>query len=108
MHSLIGTPRIAIPHEKLRAFCRKWQVTEIALFGSVLRDDFRPDSDVDVLVTFAPEARRGLFVLVEMQEELEHVFGRKAHLATRGSIEASRNPLRRDAILDSAQVIHVA
>ncbi len=56
-----GETRIAIPQDKIADFCRRWKITEFALFGSVLRDDFRPDSDVDVLVTFAPDARWGLF-----------------------------------------------
>lgn len=100
--------KIEIPHDKLVTFCRRWNVSELALFGSVLRDDFRPDSDIDVLIRFAPNARRGLFVLAEMQEELGKIFGRKAHLATRGSIEASRNALRRNSILGTARVIHAA
>lgn len=103
----MGVPHIEIPYERLRAFCRKWNLTEIALFGSVLRDDFRKDSDVDVLVTFAPHARRGLFVLAEMEQELGQLFGHQAHVITRGAVEASHNPYRRKIILDSAQVIHV-
>jgi uncharacterized protein len=102
------SPKIEIPYDKIAEFCHKWKVSEFALFGSVLRDDFRSDSDIDVLVRFAPDARRGLFVLVDMQDELEGIFGRKAHLATLGSIEASHNPLRRRSILDSARVIHAA
>jgi uncharacterized protein len=99
---------IQIPHDKIAAFCRKWNVSEFALFGSVLRRDFRPDSDIDVLVRFAPNARRGLFVLVDMQEELAKIFGRTVHITTRGSVEASPNIQRRNAILGSAQVIHAA
>jgi uncharacterized protein len=102
------TIHATIPNEPLAAFCRKWQVTELALFGSVLRADFGPGSDIDVLVTFAPDARRSLFDLVTMQEELERVFGRPVDLVSRRGIEASRNYLRRQAILDSAEVVYGA
>jgi uncharacterized protein len=100
--------KIPIDRDKIAEFCRRWKITEFALFGSVLRDDFRPDSDVDVLVTFAPDAEWGLFDMVDMQDELEKIFGRKVDLVSRRGIEASRNYLRRKAILSSAEVIHVA
>jgi len=100
--------RIPIDRNKIAEFCRRWKITEFALFGSVLRDDFRPDSDVDVLVTFAPDAEWSLFDMVDMQDELEKTFGRKVDLVSRRGIEASRNYLRRKAILSSAEVIHVA
>lgn len=102
-----GTP-LDIPQEEIIAFCNKWQVTEFALFGSVLRDDFRPDSDVDVLVEFAPSAKRTLFHLMEMQDELEALFGRKVDLLTRRGVEQSRNPLRKRAILSNAKVLYAA
>lgn len=97
-----------IPQEEIIAFCNKWQVTEFALFGSALRDDFRPDSDVDVLVEFAPSAKRTLFHLMEMQDELEALFGRKVDLLTRRGVEQSRNPLRKRAILSTARVLYAA
>ena len=93
---------------ELASFCLRWKIAEVALFGSVLRDDFGPDSDVDVLVTFGPDARWGLFEMVKMQEELRVIFGRDVDLLSRRGIESSRNPLRRKAILESAEVIHVA
>src|SRR5262245_41100025 len=96
--------RLALDRERLAAFCRRWGVAELALFGSVLRDDFRPDSDVDVLVAFAPGARRGLFDLVEMEDELTELLGRRVDLVTRRSVEESDNWLRRRTILDSAVV----
>jgi hypothetical protein len=99
---------IAIPRDKLADFCRRWKITEFALFGSVLRDDFRPDSDIDVLVTFAPDAHWGLLALYDMEQELKTLFGREVDLLTRRAVEMSRNPVRRKAILQSAQVIHVA
>ena len=100
--------KIEIPKDKLAEFCRRWKIAEFALFGSVLRDDFRPDSDIDALVTFAPEARWGLFALVEMENELKGILEREVDLVSRRGLEASRNYIRRKAILQSAQVIHVA
>ena len=82
------------------------QVTEFALFGSVLRDDFRPDSDVDVMVTFEPEARPSLFDLAGMREELETLFGRKVDLLTRHGVEQSINWYRRRAILNGARMVY--
>jgi hypothetical protein len=99
-------PKIPISMDKIAEFCRRWKVTEFALFGSVLRDDFRPDSDVDVLVTFHPEARWTLFDWVDIQEDLRAIFGREVDLVSRRGIEASRNYLRRKAILSSAQVVY--
>lgn len=99
---------ISIPMEAVRDYCHRWKVTELALFGSVLRDDFGPDSDLDVLVRFAPEAGHGLFDLVTMQDELTEIMGRPVDLVTRPAVERSRNHLRRKAILDSAEVIYAA
>ena len=100
--------RIDIPSDEIAAFCRRWQITELALFGSVLRDDFGADSDVDVLVSFSDDARHTLFDLDDMELELREIFGRKVDLVSRRGIEASRNYLRRDSILKSAQVIYGA
>ncbi len=99
---------LIVPKDKIAQFCDRWKIVEFALFGSVLRDDFGPDSDVDVLVTFDADARWGLFALVHMQHELEEILGIKVDLVSRRGIEASRNHLRRQAILSSARVIHVA
>ena len=100
------TARIAIPADGIAAFCERWQVTELALFGSVLRDDFRPDSDIDVLIAFSDGARHTLFDMVHMEEELKALFGRDVDLTERAGIERSRNHLRRKAILESAESIH--
>jgi uncharacterized protein len=97
---------IALPTEKIAAFCDRWQVAEFALFGSVLRDDFRPDSDIDIMVEFDPEAHPTLFDLVAMENELKILFQREVDLVTRKGIATSRNYLRRKAILSSAQVIY--
>lgn len=101
-------PRIEVPQEQLEEFCRRWKITELALFGSVLREDFRPDSDIDVLVTFAPDAEWGLFDLVRMGEELEEIFGHKVDLLSRRGVEMSRNYIRREAILSSALPIYAS
>lgn len=99
---------IDLPPDRLESFCRKWDVVELALFGSVLREDFGPRSDVDVLITFAEGSHHGLFDLVEMKQELETLLGRTVDLVSRRGVEASRNPYRRRAILDSARVVYAA
>ncbi len=99
-------PKIAIPHQAIIEFCRKWKIVEFALFGSVLRDDFRPESDIDVLVRFAPDAQHSLSDLVLMQEELRNLFGREVDIVVRETVERSRNYLRRKAILGEAKVIY--
>jgi uncharacterized protein len=100
--------RLDVDRAALEAFCGRWDVAELSLFGSVLREDFGPTSDVDVLVTFAPDARPTLFDLAEMEEQLSELFGRPVDLVSRRGIESSRNPIRRDAILSSARVVHAA
>jgi uncharacterized protein len=98
-----GVIAIEIPKERLREFCRKWKVTEFALFGSVTRpEEFRADSDVDVLVRFAADSRITLFGLYHMEEELKEIFGRDIDLADFVAIERSHNHFRRESILSSA------
>ncbi|MDB9527040.1 nucleotidyltransferase family protein [Oscillatoria sp. CS-180] len=97
---------IELPIEKIVKFCHKWQVTELSLFGSVLRDDFRSDSDIDVMVQFHPSAHPTFRALDQMEAELQTVFHREVDLITRQGIESSRNYLRRHEILSSAQVIY--
>jgi predicted nucleotidyltransferase len=97
--------RITIPHKKIAEFCRRRQVVEFSLFGSVLREDFRPDSDVDVLVTFAPDAQVSLFDLVDMKIELEGLFDRPVDVVEK---DALRNPFRKREILSTAQVVYAA
>jgi predicted nucleotidyltransferase len=96
---------IPIDHERLADFCRQWRVIEFALFGSILRDDFRPDSDIDVLVTFEPGAPWSLWDLSRMRAELEEMFGRSVDLVEKKGL---RNPFRRQAILSDARVIYAA
>lgn len=100
--------QIPIDPDQIAAFCRRWHITEFALFGSVLRADFRPDSDVDVLVTFAPGTRQRLADLLDMQEELEAMFGREVDLVERPLVEQSENYIRRKHILHSAQTLYAA
>ncbi len=104
----MNVKNIEIPTEQIADFCQRWKIREFALFGSVLRDDFRPESDIDVLVTFDPNAHTTLFDLVHMQNELEAMFGRKVDLVSKRGIERSRNYLRRKTILSSAEVIYAA
>lgn len=94
--------------DQIVEFCRRWKITEFALFGSVLRDDFRPDSDVDVLVTFDPAARLSLFDLVDMEEQLKAIFGRNVDLVERKAVERSANYIRRRHILNSTVTIYSA
>ncbi|MGG6262968.1 nucleotidyltransferase family protein [Leptolyngbya sp. AN03gr2] len=102
-------PTIQIPlsQAEIAQFCQRWKIREFYLFGSVLRDDFRPDSDVDVMVTFAPDAEWG-FEFVEIKRELEQLFDRKVDLLTKASIEQSHNWIRRKEILGTAKLIYVA
>ena len=96
---------ILIDHEKLSECCRKWRIAELALFGSVLRDDFRPDSDVDVLVTFDPSGGITFDTRVEILEDLAAIFGRQVDLVEKGTI---RNPFRRHSILTTNEVLYAA
>ncbi len=100
--------RIPIDREKIAGFCRKWRIVEFALFGSVIRADFRPDSDVDVLVTFAPEARWSLLDMVTMGDELKGMFGREVDLVERHAVEQSENYIRRKHILQNLEDVYVA
>ena len=103
-----AAPRIPIPQDEIAAFCRKWEITELALFGSVLRDDFTPESDVDVLARFGPDAERSFGAFLRAQDELAAMLGRKVDLVEWEAVEESRNYYRRKAVLDSAQVIYDA
>ncbi len=97
--------QVPIDRKRLTAFCRKWRILEFSLFGSVLRDDFRPDSDIDVLVSFEPDAPWSLLDIITMKEELEGIFGREVDLVEK---KALRNPFRRRSILNSYEVIYAA
>ncbi|MBW7865875.1 MAG: nucleotidyltransferase family protein [Candidatus Hydrogenedentes bacterium] len=98
-------PQVQLDKDILAAFCRKWHIRELSLFGSALRDDFGPDSDLDFLVSFEPETRLDLFDLIEMREELAKTFGRPVDLVEK---EAIRNPWRRYEILRTREVLYAA
>ncbi len=97
-----------ISKAQIADFCRRWRISEFALFGSALREDFRPDSDLDILVTFAPEADWSLLDQVQMEQELAQLFQRKIDLYTKQAVEQNHNWLRRREILNTAQVIYAA
>jgi len=94
---------IPIPTEQVAEFCRRWKIAEIRVFGSALRQDFRPDSDLDLLVRFRPDADWSLIDHVAMEEELAGIIGRKVDLVSERAIERSSNWIRRKAILESAE-----
>jgi len=99
---------ISVDHDRLAAICRRWKIRELALFGSVLGDRFGPGSDVDVLVAFETSARWTLFDLTDLQADLEELFKRPVDVVSRRGLEASRNTLRRRAILSEAEVLYAA
>ena len=93
--------------DQLDALCRRWHVAELCLFGSALRDDFRSDSDIDLLVTFTSDAVWRARDLLRMQDDLETLFGRKVDLVERAAIEESENWIRRRHILEQAEPVYV-
>jgi hypothetical protein len=97
-----------VPIDAVRAFCERWHIVEFALFGSVLREDFGPESDVDVLVTFGPDAGNSLLDYFDMERELAAVLGRRVDIVNRRAIEQSHNWLRRKRVLESARVVYAA
>ena len=99
---------IALPKEAIADFCGRWKIDKFYLFGSVLRNDFRPDSDIDAMVTFSHNSSWSLFDLVAMKEELEEVCLRKVDLMTRASIQNSENWIRRKEILETARLFYAA
>jgi hypothetical protein len=96
---------VQLDREALAAFCQKWRIRELSIFGSALREDFGPESDLDFLVSFEPGAPWDLFDLVEMKEELETHYGRSVDLVEK---EALRNPWRKREILKTREVIYAA
>jgi predicted nucleotidyltransferase len=100
--------RIQLPEKEIASFCKRWKIEELSAFGSVVREDFGPESDVDLLVRFSPDARWTLFDMARMRGELRTLLGREVDLVSRRGVESSRNPIRREAILSSAEVIYAA
>jgi len=101
----MAQPKINIPMQRIEDFCRRWKIKEFALFGSVLREDFRPDSDIDVLATFEPDGGITFDNRVEMLDELAEIFGREVDLVEKDTI---RNPFRRHEILTTKEVVYAA
>jgi predicted nucleotidyltransferase len=101
-------PQIQIDRSKIEDFCKKWKITELSFFGSSLRDDFRPESDIDILVAFEPNAPWDVFDHIHMEEKLAEIFDRKVDLVERKAVEASRNYIRRAHILQSVEPYYVA
>lgn len=97
--------RLRVPRKKIVEFCKRWKVVELSLFGSILREDFNPNSDVDVLVTFAPDAQVSLFDMVQMQLELKAIFARNVDLVEKASLY---NPYRRREILQTAMRVYAS
>lgn len=103
----MDSPKLNIPRRKVADFCRRYHIQKLAFFGSVLREDFKPTSDVDILVEFKKGCTPGL-AFFAMPEELKKILGREVDLLTYQGVKTSRNPIRRKAILDSARVFYVA
>jgi len=99
---------INLPHESIAAFCRKWKIVRLEIFGSALRKDFSSESDIDLLVTFAPDADWSLLDHAQMELELSEILSHDVDLLTRRAVEASRNPYRRREILSHTQVVYDA
>jgi predicted nucleotidyltransferase len=88
-------PYFEFPADQIEDFCRRWQITELGLFGSALREDFRPDGDVDILVSFSEGSHWSLFDMVRMEEQLKDIFGREVDLVERRAVELCENYIRR-------------
>lgn len=103
-----GELPIDLPLQQLATFCKKWKIVELSVFGSVLRDDFGPDSDLDFLFTVQSGARLKLWELPDAERELAELLGRKVDLVSRNGIEQSRNWIRKGEILQSARIVYAA
>jgi len=101
----MGLLQSIIDKKSVEAIARKWKIKELAVFGSVLGDNFNEESDVDILIQFEPETRYSLFDLVDLKDELEGIFGRTVDLVEKSGI---RNPFRRKEILQTARIIYAA
>jgi hypothetical protein len=104
----LETRKLRLPMEEIASFCHKWQILEMAIFGSYLTDLCRSDSDVDILVTYSHEAKWSLFDFMDMREELKKIFGREIDVVNKKTLEKSLNPIKRDAIIESSEVIYVS
>jgi len=100
--------QIQVPKAKVAEFCRKNHIRSLAFFGSVLRDDFRLDSDVDILVEFEQGHEPDLMEMVALENELSEILGRKADMVERKAVEKSENYIRRRHVLQSTEAVYVA
>ncbi len=100
--------KLGITAYLLNDFCHRWKISELALFGSVIRDDYNKDSDIDVLVTFLPDVIWSLLDHVKMVQELSELFGRRVDLISKRAISMNNNWIIREEILNSAETIYVA
>lgn len=107
-NSFLIQQRLGISLQQIEEICMTWKIIELALFGSILRSDFTSDSDIDILVTFADDAQWGLLDFVRLNQQLETYFNRSVDLLTKRSIENSKNWLRKQEILQTAEVIYAA
>ena len=100
--------RLQVDSEELKQFCQSNLIAELAVFGSILRDEFSSNSDVDILITYLPSAPRGLLEKVQLKEKFEHLFHRPVDLISKTSIENSYNWIKRASILNSSEVLYRA
>jgi predicted nucleotidyltransferase len=108
MSTVLNYHGLGISEDKIVDFCRRWKIMEFALFGSILRDDFGPDSDVDVLVAFGSDAEWSLLDHIQMEQELANLFGRGVDLVSRRAVDQSENWIRRKHILGNARVVYAS
>jgi uncharacterized protein len=97
--------RLGVSQDRISELCQHWKIIEFALFGSILREDFHADSDIDILVTFAPNDGWSLFSLMDLQRELESMVGRPVDLLEKRDL---KNPFRRAEILRTHRVIYAS
>lgn len=104
----MGQIHIDLPKDKIVDFCSKWHIREFSLFGSVLQETFRPESDIDVIVEFDSGITHSLFDMITMTDELKDIFGRNVDLINRKDIERSRNYIRRKEVLSTMEPVYVS
>ena len=99
---------LGVPADKVADFCQRWKISSLGVFGSAVRGELRPGSDIDLLVTFQPDADWTMFDHFTMEEQLSHLFGREVDLVSIRALEENQNPIYRRQILDSARQIYAA
>ncbi len=104
----MSTSTLSASSEQIEGFCRRWQVRELALFGSILRDDYSENSDIDVLVTFFPGSSLSLLDMVQAEFELSEIMGRPVDLVEKSAVEQSENWIRRKSILSQTEIIYAS